>query len=73
MGAGSICSIRALVWKESVKIPACRPVIAIGWPEILILVILIAFLLGPTLFKLYRFLDRVRRVGQAEEKKKNKR
>ena len=52
---------------------ACRPVIAIGWPEILILVILIAFLLGPTLFKLYRFLDRVRRVGQAEEKKKNKR
>jgi len=49
---------------------ACRPVIAIGWPEILILVVLIAFLMGPTLFKLYRFLDRVRRVGQAEEKKK---
>jgi len=49
---------------------ACRPVIAIGWPEFLILVVLIAFLLGPTLFKLYRFLDRVRKVGQAEEKKK---
>jgi len=26
--------------------------------------------LGPTLFKLYRFLEKVRKVGQAEEKKK---
>jgi len=49
---------------------ACRPVIAIGWPEFIILVVLIAFLLGPTLFKLYRFLEKVRKVGQAEEKKK---
>lgn len=53
-------------------ITACRPVIAIGLPEFLILVVLIAFLLGPTLIKLYRFLDRVRKVGRAEEKKKDK-
>ena len=50
---------------------ACRPVIAIGWPEFIILVILIAFLLGPTLYKLYRFLVKVKRFNQAEEKKKN--
>jgi len=49
---------------------ACRPVIAIGWPELIILVVLISVLLGPLMFRLYRFLDKVRKVGQAEEKKK---
>jgi len=49
---------------------ACRPVIAIGWPELIILVVLIGVLLGPLMFRLYRFLDKVRKVGQAEEKKK---
>ncbi len=33
---------------------ACRPVFAIGWEELLILILLIAFLLGPTIFKLAR-------------------
>jgi hypothetical protein len=49
---------------------ACRPVIAIGWPELTILVVLIAVLLGPLLFRLYRFLEKVQKAGQAEEKKK---
>ena len=49
---------------------ACRPIIAIGWPELIILVILVGILLGPLLFRLYRFLDKVRKVSQAEEKKK---
>jgi hypothetical protein len=49
---------------------ACRPVIAIGWPELIILIVLIGVLLGPLMFRLYRFLDKVRKVGQAEEKKK---
>ena len=49
---------------------ACRPIIAIGWPELIILVILVGVLLGPLMFKLYRFLDKVRKVSQAEEKKK---
>ena len=49
---------------------ACRPIIAIGWPELIILVVLIAFLLGPLLFRLYRFLDKAQRVSRAEEKKK---
>jgi len=49
---------------------ACRPVIAIGWPEFTILVLLIAVLLGPLMFRLYRFLDKVQKFSQSEEKKK---
>jgi len=49
---------------------SCRPIIAIGWPELIILVILISILLGPLMFRLYRFLDKVRKVSQSEEKKK---
>ncbi|MBN1667115.1 MAG: hypothetical protein JW862_08495 [Anaerolineales bacterium] len=33
---------------------ACRPVLTVGWQEILILVIVVAILLGPALFRLYR-------------------
>jgi hypothetical protein len=32
----------------------CRPVFAIGWSEIVILFLLVAFLLGPILLKLAR-------------------
>ena len=49
---------------------ACRPIIAIGWPELIILVVLIGVLLGPLMFRLYRFLDKVKKISQAEEKKK---
>jgi hypothetical protein len=33
---------------------ACRPVFAIGWEELVILVVLIGFLFGPILFRLAR-------------------
>jgi hypothetical protein len=49
---------------------ACRPVIAIGWPELIVLILLIAILMGPLMFRLYRFLEKIRRAGKAEEKKK---
>ena len=49
---------------------SCRPIVAIGWPELIILVVLVAVLLGPLLFRLYRFLDKIQRISQAEEKKK---
>lgn len=49
---------------------SCRPIIAIGWPEFILLTVLIVVLLGPLLFRLYRFLDRVQKAGQAEQKKK---
>jgi hypothetical protein len=49
---------------------ACRPIIAVGWPELIILVILVGVLLGPLMFRFYRFLDKIRKFNQAEEKKK---
>ena len=49
---------------------SCEPVIAIGWPELLILLILIFVLLGPFMFRVYRFLDKIHRISEAEEKKK---
>jgi hypothetical protein len=49
---------------------ACRPIIAIGWSELIILFILIAVLLGPLLFRLYRFVDKVQKASRSEEKKK---
>jgi hypothetical protein len=36
---------------------ACRPVIAIGWEEFLLFFILIAFLLGPPVYRFIRRID----------------
>jgi len=47
---------------------ACRPVFAIGWTELIILVIIIAFLLGPYLLKVYRTFDKIKKASQDEEK-----
>ena len=47
---------------------ACRPVFAIGWTELIILTIIIAFLIGPYLLKLYRTYDKIEKAGQDEEK-----
>lgn len=33
---------------------ACRPVVAIGWEELIVLILLIVLLLGPLLFRLAR-------------------
>lgn len=51
---------------------SCRPVVAIGWQELIVLIVLIAVLLGPLLYRLYRFLDKVQKFSQAEEKKKKR-
>ncbi|RJP51309.1 MAG: hypothetical protein C4583_09055 [Anaerolineaceae bacterium] len=45
---------------------ACRPVFAIGWGELVILFLIIAFLLGPLLLKLARAWD----AYQKSQKKK---
>ena len=60
-------SIAALLIAAS----ACRPFIAIGWPELIILVILIAIFMGPLMFRLYRLLDKIQKADKAEKKKKN--
>jgi hypothetical protein len=44
---------------------ACRPVIAIGWPEFLILVGVILFLFWPLLARVYRLLDKMKDSGQS--------
>ncbi|MEJ2552163.1 MAG: hypothetical protein P8Z34_15940 [Anaerolineales bacterium] len=35
---------------------ACRPVMAIGWQEVAIIFMLALILLGPMLWRLYRFI-----------------
>lgn len=48
---------------------ACRPVIAIGWPEFLILFVLLAFLFGPPLFRFYTWLQKYRAEKHNKPKK----
>jgi hypothetical protein len=44
---------------------ACRPVIAIGWEEFLLFLVVVALLLGPPVYRFFRrledFRDRKRR------------
>ena len=49
---------------------ACRPIIAIGWTEIIIILVLVVVLMGPLLFRIYRFIDRINKAREDEEKKK---
>jgi len=48
---------------------ACRPVIAIGWPELIILILLIAILMGPLMFRLYRAIDKFQKASKTVRKK----
>ena len=48
---------------------ACQPVIAIGWEELLLLILLAVFLLGPPL---YRFMRRLEQFLKHEKKSKAK-
>ena len=49
---------------------ACEPVIAIGWPEILIITGLVVFLLGPPLYKLYRRWEKFKSDNQPKNRQK---
>jgi hypothetical protein len=60
------CSLAALL----ALLLACRPVIAIGWEELVALAVVIALLLGPVLWRLYRFLARLRHFEEMDRKKK---
>jgi hypothetical protein len=51
---------------------SCEPVFAIGWPELLTLVIIIVILLGPLMFRIYRFLDKIQKATKADDEKKSK-
>jgi hypothetical protein len=39
---------------------ACEPVIAIGWQELLILILVIGFLIGPPLYRFFRTFEKYR-------------
>lgn len=51
---GSNFPVRAAAAGLVLGLLACRPVFAIGWGELVILFLVIAFLLGPILLKLAR-------------------
>jgi hypothetical protein len=46
---------------------ACRPVIAIGWEEFLLLFVLAAFLLGPPLYRFIRRVESFRRHARKDK------
>jgi hypothetical protein len=46
---------------------ACEPIFAIGWNELFLLILLIAFLFGPPL---YRFIRRLEEFLKREKKDK---
>lgn len=45
----------------SLGVLACRPVLAIGWGEFLVLVIAVALLIGPPLYRLFRRREKPQR------------
>lgn len=47
---------------------ACRPVFAIGWEELAAIVLLVALLLGPMLWRLMRGWDRFQQSLKKERK-----
>lgn len=49
---------------------ACRPVMTVGWEEILILVVLFLFLFGPPLFRFYNWLHRNKPNRKSKEDSK---
>lgn len=48
---------------------ACRPIFAIGWTELLILIVIIAVLLGPVLLRVYRMFEKIRDAEDDAKKK----
>ncbi|MBL7161606.1 MAG: hypothetical protein ISS57_03295 [Anaerolineales bacterium] len=51
---------------------ACRPILTIGWSEIAILIVIIAVLMGPALFKLFKRMSEFQAwKANSKDKKKN--
>jgi hypothetical protein len=62
-------TVRAAAAGLALGLLACRPVFAIGWSELIILFLLVAFLLGPVIFRLVRTWN----AFQESQKKKKDR
>jgi membrane protein implicated in regulation of membrane protease activity len=48
---------------------ACRPIFVIGWGELLILFLIVAFLLGPILWRFFRAWNATQEPGKKEREK----
>jgi hypothetical protein len=53
----------------SLSVLACRPVITVGWSEIAILFVIVLFVAGPLLFRLYRILASFQKSEEREKRK----
>jgi hypothetical protein len=60
-------------WREltgvallSLSVLACRPVVTVGWSELAILFVIVLFVVGPLLFRLYRILARSQKPEERE-------
>lgn len=51
---------------------ACRPVLAIGWGEIILFSMLLLVLFGPPLFRFYRRLEDFRHHERSNDEKNGK-
>ena len=58
-----LCGIFVLIF----SLLACKPVFAIGWNELLFLFLLMAWLLGPPLYKFFRRLEEFRKHKQNDK------
>jgi hypothetical protein len=47
---------------------ACEPLIAVGWQELLLIILLVAFLIGPLIFKLAKAWIRFQESLNKKEK-----
>jgi uncharacterized membrane protein (Fun14 family) len=52
----------------SLSVLACRPVVTVGWSEIAILFVVVLFIAGPLLFRLYRILARFQKSEEREKR-----
>jgi len=50
---------------------ACRPVMTIGWQEMLILIVILGILIGPALFRLYKRWDEFQRWRSRDQDKQD--
>jgi hypothetical protein len=49
---------------------ACRPVMTVGWVEILILFVLVAFLFGPLLYRIFTWYQKFKSDQSGKENRK---
>lgn len=65
-------SLRIIACAMLLSLLACRPVLAIGWEEIVLLLLLVGIMFGPSLARLYRFWQRMKDATKEEHPRDEK-